>query len=97
MGPGAPYWDQYARGLIIGITRSTRREHIVRAVLESIAYQTRDAIEAIEKDMKAPVNELRVDGGAAKNNCLMQFQADILGKRVVRPIFLKQLLLGLLI
>ncbi len=94
VGLGAPYWDQYARGLIIGLTRSTRKEHIVRAVLESIAYQTRDVIEVMEKDMNVPITELRVDGGAARNNWLMQFQADILGKKVIRPIIFETTALG---
>jgi len=94
VGLGAPYWDQYARGLIIGITRSTKIEHIVRATLESIAYQTRDAIEAMERDMNTSIKELRVDGGAAKNNWLMQFQADILGKRVIRPVIFETTALG---
>lgn len=84
-GLGAPYWDDYARGLIIGITRGTRREHIVRAALEAIAYLTKDVIDIMEQEAKIEIEELRVDGGATKNNFLMQFQADILGKPVVRP------------
>lgn len=94
VGLGAPYWDQYARGIIIGLTRSTKKEHIIRAVLESIAYQTRDAVEAMERDIGAEITELRVDGGAAKNNWLMQFQADILGKRVIRPVIFETTALG---
>lgn len=74
----APYWDMYARGLIIGITRGTTREHIVRATLESMAYQTRDALEAMVADSGQTLDSLRVDGGAVRNNFLMQFQADIL-------------------
>jgi len=94
VGLGAPYWDQYARGLIIGLTRKTSVEHIIRATLESIAYQTRDVIEAMEKDTNLEVRELRVDGGAARNNWLMQFQADILGKKVIRPVVFETTALG---
>ncbi|AFK21649.1 glycerol kinase GlpK [Pyrococcus sp. ST04] len=83
VGLGAPYWDQFARGLIIGITRGTGREHLARATLEAIAYLTRDVVEEMEKLIE--IKELRVDGGATANNFLMQFQADILGKRVIRP------------
>lgn len=82
----APYWDMYARGLIIGITRGTTREHIVRATLESMAYQTRDVLEAMVADSGQVLESLRVDGGAVKNNFLMQFQADILGVPVIRPV-----------
>lgn len=85
VGLGAPYWDMYARGTIVGLTRGSGRSHIVRAVLESIAYQTRDVIRAIEEDSQIPLRELKVDGGAAANNFLMQFQADILGVPVTRP------------
>jgi len=84
-GLGAPYWDPLARGAILGINRGTRKEHIIRAALESIAYQVRDVIEAMEKEAKIKVEKLRVDGGAAENNWLMQFQADILGIPVERP------------
>ncbi|MCD6484522.1 MAG: glycerol kinase GlpK [Candidatus Odinarchaeota archaeon] len=94
VGLGAPYWDQYARGLIIGITSGTTREHIVRAALEGIAYLTRDVIEVMEKESKIEVSELRVDGGAVKNNFLMQFQADILGKNIVRPVVTEITALG---
>ena len=83
VGLGAPYWDQFARGLIIGITSDTRKEHLVRATLEAIAYLTRDVIEEMESLLQ--IKELRVDGGATKNNFLMQFEADILNKRVIRP------------
>ncbi len=82
-GLGSPYWDPYARGLLIGITRSTGKEDIVRAALESIAYQTRDVVEEMKKSMD--IKEIRVDGGASKNNYLMQFQADILGIPILRP------------
>lgn len=94
VGLGAPYWDQYSRGLIIGITRGTTREHIARATLEAIAYQTRDIVDSIETDMSASIGSLRADGGAAKNNFLMQFQADILGKEIVRPSVLETTALG---
>jgi glycerol kinase len=83
VGLGAPYWDMYARGTILGITRGTSRAHIARAALESIAYQTRDVLECMEKDSGIKLKELRVDGGAAANGFLMQFQADILGVPVV--------------
>ncbi len=84
-GLGAPYWDMDARGAIVGLTRGSGREQIIRATLDSIAYQTRDVIDAMNSDSAEPVRELRVDGGAAANNLLMQFQADILGVPVVRP------------
>jgi glycerol kinase len=83
VGLGAPYWDMYARGAILGITRGTTQAHIARAALESIAYQTRDVLECMEKDSGIRLRELRVDGGAAANSFLMQFQADILGVPVV--------------
>ena len=85
VGLGAPYWDQYARGTLLGITRGTGREHIVRAALESIAYQTYDVLDAMRGDSGIEITELRVDGGAVGNDFLMQFQADILGIPVVRP------------
>jgi glycerol kinase len=85
VGLGAPHWDMDARGLICGLTRSSSAAHIVRATLESIAYQTRELVEAMEADSGTPLAELRVDGGATANNFLMQFQADILGRRIVRP------------
>ncbi len=84
-GLGAPYWDMYARGAILGLTRGTTREQIVRATLESIAYQTRDVLDAMRRDTGLPIRELRVDGGACTNDFLMQFQADILNARVTRP------------
>ena len=84
-GLGAPYWDMYARGAILGLTRGAGRNHIVRAALESIAYQTRDLALAMEADTGLPIQELRVDGGASANNFLMQFQADMLGCPVLRP------------
>ena len=85
VGLGAPYWDPYARGAIFGLTRGANRNHIVRATLEAIAYQSRDLIEAMQQDSGIEMKQLRVDGGAVKNNFLMQFQADILNKKVVRP------------
>lgn len=85
VGLGAPYWDMYARGAILGLTRGSRKEHIVRAVLESIAYQTRDVVEAMCEECQTQLKSLRVDGGASKNNFLMQFQADILNVPVERP------------
>ena len=85
VGLGAPYWDQHARGAIVGLTRGSTKAHIARAALESLAYQTRDLVEAMQKDSGLEVTELRVDGGACKNNFLMQFQADILGARINRP------------
>lgn len=84
-GLGAPYWDQYARGIIVGLTRGVEKEHFIRATLESIAYQSHDVIKAMEKDMGEQLKEIRVDGGASSNNFLMQFQADLLNVEVVRP------------
>lgn len=84
-GLGAPYWDPYARGLICGITRGTTRAHIARAALDGIAFQTYDIAQAMAKDINAPLTELKVDGGASRNNLLMQFQANLLGINVVRP------------
>lgn len=83
-GLGAPYWNMHARGAIFGLTRGTKREHIVRATLESIAYQTRDILHAMIQDIGQPIPQLQVDGGAAANNFLMQFQADILALPVIR-------------
>ena len=84
-GLGAPQWDQYSRGTILGLTRGTGKAHIARATLEAIAYLTRDVSEAMEKESGIKLGELRVDGGATRNDFLMQFQADVLGKRVIRP------------
>jgi glycerol kinase len=84
-GLGSPYWDPYARGAIVGITRGTRREHLARAALEAIAYQTVDAVEAMERASGERLAELRADGGATGNRWLMQFQADVLGRPVVVP------------
>ncbi|MCL2191000.1 MAG: glycerol kinase GlpK [Treponema sp.] len=94
VGLGAPYWDQYARGTIVGITRSTGKEHLVRATLESMAYQSRDVIKAMENDAGVPIKSIRVDGGASVNDFLMQFQADILGTDVIRPKVVESTALG---
>jgi len=90
----APYWDMYARGTIVGITRGTTREHIARSAMESIAYQTRDVLEAMEADSGEKTRSLRVDGGATKSDFLMQFQADILGIEVERPVITEMAALG---
>lgn len=84
-GLAAPYWDQYSRGTIVGITRGTTRAHIARAALDGIAFQTYDIAQAMAKDMEAPLTELKVDGGASRNNLLMQYQSNLLGIKVVRP------------
>jgi glycerol kinase len=94
VGLGAPHWDPHARGAIVGLTRGSNRAHIVRATLESIAYQTRDVIEAVERDSGVTLSELRVDGGAAANDLLLQIQADVLGRDVVRPAVLETTALG---
>ena len=93
-GLGAPYWDSSARGAILGISRGTKKDHIIRATLESIAYQTRDVLEVMEANAKQKLKKLRVDGGAAKNDFLMQFQSDILGIPVERPALLETTALG---
>ena len=93
-GLGAPHWDPYARGTIVGITRGTTSGHIARAALESIAYQVADLLDAMAADAGIPLTELRVDGGAATNNMLMQFQADLLGVPVVRPAVTETTALG---
>jgi len=93
-GLGAPYWDMYARGAILGLTRGTTRNHIIRATLESIAYQTRDVLELMRSECGIDLRELRVDGGACANNFLMQFQADILGVPVERPEVIETTALG---
>lgn len=93
-GLGAPYWDQYARGTMVGITRGTTKAHLARAALESIALQTRDVLKAMEKDAQTAIEELRVDGGATTNNLLMQLQADILDARVIRPMVTEVTALG---
>ena len=93
-GLGAPYWDMYARGAIFGLTRGSNRCHIIRAALESIAYQVKDVIDAMAADTGADIGDLRVDGGASANDVLMQFQADIIGKRTLRPVIKETTALG---
>lgn len=94
VGLGAPYWDQYARGAIVGLTRGVNRNHIVRATLESIAYQVNDVLMAMQEDSGMPITSLRVDGGACDNDFLMQFQADILDTSVVRPYCIETTAMG---
>jgi len=94
VGLGAPYWDAYARGSIFGITRGTNRNHLVRAALESMAYQTRSVVECMTRDSGIRPEALRVDGGAARNSFLCQFQADILGLPVERPATAESTALG---
>lgn len=94
VGIGAPYWDMYARGAILGLTRGAKAEHIIRATLESIAYQTKDVLEAMEEDSNITLKSLKVDGGAVENNFLMQFQADILSAIVERPKVIETTALG---
>lgn len=93
-GLGAPYWNPYARGMIVGLTRGTAKEHFIRATLESLAYQTQDVLEAMEKDSGIHLKNLRVDGGASANDFLMQFQADITNKEVLRPECIETTALG---
>jgi glycerol kinase len=93
-GLGAPYWDSEARGTIVGLTRGTKSAHIARAAVEAIAYQTMDVLKAMEADAQTSVKELRVDGGATANNLLMQFQADLLNCRVIRPVITETTALG---
>ena len=93
-GLGAPYWDQYARGAILGLTRGAGKAHLIRATVESLAYQVQDVIAAMEKDAGVKLSSLRVDGGASANNFLMQFQADILDAEVVRPSCIETTALG---
>jgi len=93
-GLGAPYWDMYARGAVFGLTRGTTKAHLIRATLHSLAYQTKDALEAMEKDSGISLSKLKVDGGASANDLLMQFQADILDTEVQRPKVLETTALG---
>jgi glycerol kinase len=93
-GLGAPYWDMYARGAIFGLTRGTSKSHIIRATLESLAYQVKDVLDAMEKDAGMELQTLRVDGGASANNLLMQFQCDMLNTRVERPRIIETTALG---
>ena len=85
VGLGAPHWDPYARGTIVGLTRGSTKAHIARAAVESIAYQSAELLAAMQKDASMPVTEVRADGGAARNDMLMQFQSDLLGVPVLRP------------
>ena len=93
-GLGAPWWDAYARGAVLGLTRGSGKAQLVRATLESIAYQTRDVVEAMRADSGLALETLRVDGGAAANDFLLQFQADILGVPVQRPVITETTALG---
>jgi glycerol kinase len=93
-GLGAPYWDMYARGAIFGLTRGTSKSHLIRATVESLAYQTKDVLKAMEKDAGLKLQKLRVDGGASANNLLMQFQSDILDTAVERPNVIETTALG---
>ena len=93
-GLGAPYWDQYARGVVVGITRGFTKAHFIRATLESLAYQVYDILKAMEKDAGILLTDLRVDGGACANNFLMQFQADLLDRHVLRPECIETTALG---
>jgi glycerol kinase len=94
VGLGAPHWDPHARGLMIGLTRGTTRAHVARAALESIALQSAEVLQAMQRDAGKPLTELRVDGGAARNDLLMQFQADMIGVPVVRPAVTETTALG---
>lgn len=94
VGLGAPHWDQYARGAVLGLTRGAKKEHLVRATLESLAYQTYDVLKAMEEDSGISLQALKVDGGACANNFLMQFQSDILGAQVDRPEVIETTALG---
>ena len=94
VGLGAPYWDQHARGIIVGLTRGTTRAHLARAALEAIAYQSRDVLEAMAADAKASLGDLKVDGGATANDFLCQFQADVLDATVERPAVIETTALG---
>ncbi len=93
-GMGAPYWNQYARGTVVGMTRGCEKEHFIRATLEAIDYQVADVLKAMEKDSKIALKALKVDGGASANNFLMQFQADILNTKVIRPKWIETTSLG---
>lgn len=93
-GLGAPYWDMYARGTIVGLTRGAKKEHLIRATLESIAYQTKDVLEAMQNDSGIELKSLKVDGGASNNNFLMQFQSDILNVKIDRPKIVETTALG---
>ena len=85
VGLGAPHWDPYARGAILGITRNTGKAHLIRAALEAMAYQTADVLNLMERELSSKIDNIRVDGGAAANNFLLSFQADLLGIPIIRP------------
>jgi glycerol kinase len=91
---GAPYWNPYARGTIVGLTRGASKEHFIRATVESLAYQVSDLLEAMQQDSGIPMRELKVDGGASANDFLMQFQADLLGTKIARPQCIETTALG---
>ncbi|MBQ1878693.1 MAG: glycerol kinase, partial [Erysipelotrichaceae bacterium] len=93
-GLGAPYWDKQAKGAIFGLTRGTTQNHLIRATLESLAYQTYDVIEALQQDTNIDLKGLQVDGGASQNNYLMQFQSDILQTKIIRPVNFETTALG---
>lgn len=93
-GLGAPYWDMYSRGAIFGLTRDTGVDHIIKATLESLAYQTKDIIDVMEKDSGIKLKSLKVDGGACMNNYLMQFQSDLLDCEVLRPEIIETTAMG---
>ena len=93
-GLGAPYWSQHARGAVVGITRGFSRAHLIRATLESLAYQTYDIVRAMERDSGIPIAELKVDGGACSNDFLMQFQSNLIGSDVYRPRCIETTALG---
>ena len=93
-GLGAPHWDAAARGTILGLTRGSKAAHIARATLEAIAFQTRDVTDAMSADSGIPLTSLRVDGGASRNNLLMQIQADVLGVPVIRPRYVESTAVG---
>ena len=93
-GLGAPYWDMYSRGAIFGLTRDTGRKHIVKATLESLAYQTKDIIDVMQKDSNLKLKSLKVDGGACNNNYLMQFQSNLLNSEVLRPEIIETTAMG---
>ena len=93
-GLGAPYWNQYCRGMVVGLTRGCSKEHFIRATLESLAYQTQSVLRAMEQDTELDIRALRVDGGASANNFLMQFQSDILNAQVLRPSCIETTALG---
>jgi glycerol kinase len=93
-GLGAPWWDPYARGTILGISRATTKYHVIRATLESMAYQTCDVLELMEEEIGTSIEALRVDGGASANNFLLSFQADVSGKKIIRPECIETTALG---